>query len=237
MSPGVSDDDRQWASCDPFRGVEVVVLEKRDGECTTLKPDDFHARSPDSSYHPTQSWVKRLYQYIRHDIPEGWRICGENMQARHTIPYTREQTNALSRGYFEVFSIWNADGDALSWDETVEWCQMLGLPTVPVLDRGLWDREWFESIVNRLDPARQEGVVVRRADAFHESQFRQSIAKWVSSNFKAALRASDEHWKFGHGECATNDVDITYHSVEGLVEAIRHDRLDPVPNRDVLDTQ
>jgi hypothetical protein len=35
-----------------------------------------------------------------------------------------------------VFSIWN-EQNALSWDETVEWAELLGLFTVPVLWRGI----------------------------------------------------------------------------------------------------
>ena len=40
-----------------------------------------------------------------------------------------------------LFSVWNELNVCLSWDETEEWAQRLGLVTVPVLYRGIWDED------------------------------------------------------------------------------------------------
>src|SRR3546814_9804484 len=44
-------------------------------------------------------WVKQFRSGIAADIPEGWRVCGENLFAKHSIHYTALPT------YFMGFSI------------------------------------------------------------------------------------------------------------------------------------
>lgn len=86
-SPGASGDDVRTGDLSGLRGLEVVVTEKLDGENTTLYQDGLHARSLDSAHHPSRTWVKALQGRIGPSIPAGWRICGENLYARHSIPY------------------------------------------------------------------------------------------------------------------------------------------------------
>jgi RNA ligase len=84
-SEGIQDDDRTLESLDAFAGRRVVVTEKMDGENTSLYRDHLHARSLDGRHHPSRNWVKQFWSRLRADIPEGWRICGENLYARHSI--------------------------------------------------------------------------------------------------------------------------------------------------------
>lgn len=191
-SPGVADDDRVLNSLSQFEGREVVVLEKMDGENTTLYRDHIHARSLESAHHPSRTQVKRIHAAIAHDIPGGWRICGENMQARHSIGY------ADLPAYFLVFSIWNDQNRALSWDETLEWCRLLGLSPVPELYRGPWDADWMRAL--EIDTEVMEGYVVRLADGFAFEAFQDSVAKWV----RAGHVQTDDHWL--HGEMVENSV-------------------------------
>lgn len=188
-SPGVTSDDRILEDPDEvFGGVEVLVTEKLDGECTTMYTDYLHARSVDYAPHPSRDRVRALHGQVAHDIPEGWRICGENVYAVHSITYT-----ALP-SHFLVFSIWNARNVCLSWDETVLWAKLLGLQVVPVLYRGPWD----QVLVRKLDGERtsqlggdREGYVVRRVGDFHYRAFRQSVAKYVRKDHVQ----TDVHWK------------------------------------------
>ena len=113
-SPGASSDDVWIDTFALFEGSEVVITEKMDGENTTLYADHIHARSLDSRHHPSRSWVKGLHQSIAHLIPAGWRICGENLYARHSVGY-----EALP-SYFMVFSIWDEHNHCLGWEQTVE---------------------------------------------------------------------------------------------------------------------
>ena len=80
--------------------------------------DGFHARSLDTPAHPSRDWLWGIHRQIGHDIPEGWRVCGENLYAKHSIAY-RNLT-----AHFLVFGIWNEKAEALSWKDTLEWAQL-----------------------------------------------------------------------------------------------------------------
>ena len=182
-SPGVSEDDIRVIDTKHFEGEEIVVTEKMDGENTTLYPDHLHARSIDSTHHPSRTQIKRIHGQIAHDIPKGWRICGENLQACHSIHYS----NLLD--YFYVFSIWDENNMALSWEDTIFWCALLKLQEVPTL---LGPCRWNENKVKTftLNEEKQEGYVVRLARSFPFNQFNKSTAKYVRANHVT----TDDHW-------------------------------------------
>lgn len=183
-SPGATADDVSLRETSRFEGKEIVVTEKMDGENTTIYRDHVHARSVDSVHHASRSWVKALQGRLAAHIPAGFRISGENLFAVHSLRYERLPS------YFLVFAIWDADNRALSWDETVEWAQMLELDVVPVLYRGTWDEAKVRALTASLDPNTQEGLVVRVADAFGFDAFGASVAKWVRPNHVT----TDDHW-------------------------------------------
>lgn len=181
-SPGATEDDIHKTDFPELKGKWVVVLEKMDGENTTMYRDHIHARSIDSGYHQSRTWVTNLWGAIKHEIPEGWRICGENLQAAHSIKYENLPS------YFMVFSIWNEKNECLSWKETVEWCELLGLNTVPVLARMV-----YCVVYPVIDPETQEGYVIRLADGFHYDDFTKYVGKYVRENH---IQTS-EHWRNG----------------------------------------
>lgn len=181
-----TDDDKILRTVDHFEGKEVVVTEKLDGENTTLYRNHIHARSLDSKDHASRHWVKMLHGTISFHIPEGWRICGENVYALHSIYYEHLTS------YFYVFSIWNENNECLSWDETVEWAELLGLETAPVLYRGIWSEETVKSCYTKQSVfgGEQEGYVVRLTERFSYEDFKQSAAKFVRKNHVQ----TDQHW-------------------------------------------
>ena len=185
-SPGASGDDVWVDTLGCFDGREVVVTEKMDGENTTMYRDHVHARSIDSRHHPSRSWVKGLHQQIAHLIPRGWRVCGENLYARHSIAYERLPS------YFMAFSIWGDEDRALSWEQTVEWAALLGVELVPELWRGRWDEGALRALAEELDTEAHEGYVVRLAQSFGREDFPRSVAKWV----RAEHVTTEEHWMF-----------------------------------------
>jgi len=145
-----------------------------DGENSSLYRETMHARSLTSSYHESRTWLKRLWGSIKQDIPAGWRICGENLYAKHSIAY-----NELST-YFMVFSIWDEHNVCLDWESTVQYSNMLGLQTVPVLWEGVWDEDAIKNCWNAQNNNQDsEGYVVRLRDAFHYNDFSLSLAKYV----------------------------------------------------------
>ena len=194
-SPGITRDDRVLTSMDQFVGKKVVVSEKLDGENTTIYKNHIHARSLSSGDHPSRSWVKGLWGSISHSIPSGFRICGENLFAKHSITY-----EALP-SYFLVFSIWNDKNVCLSWEETVEWCELLGLHHVPVLYEGAYDEDAVRASWQPLMGGKEsEGYVVRLRDAFAYEDFRECVAKMVRKNHVQ----TDSHWM--HTEVVQNKL-------------------------------
>lgn len=190
-----SSDDVWWDDTTLFEGKEVVVTEKLDGECTSIYPDGhIHARSIDTRHHDSRSWVKRLAARISYDIPEGCRICGENVFAWHSIFYKELPT------YFFVYGIYDGNR-CLSWGEVEEMCELLDLQTVPVIYRGLWDEKKISEISTDDgafptfngpddDSCNAEGYVVRVADEFLHSEFRHKCAKYVRPHHVQ----TDQNW-------------------------------------------
>jgi predicted kinase len=181
-SPGATSDDLRVTDLSGLRGREVVVTEKLDGENTTLYADGLHARSLDSAHHPSRTWVKALQARVGPSIPEGWRVCGENMFARHSLAYEDLES------WFYGFSVWDAEGRCLDWDRTVRFLRGLGVPVPRVLWRGEFDERALRAL--RLDLGRQEGYVVRVADGFGAAEFGARVAKWV----RAGHVRTDTHW-------------------------------------------
>lgn len=182
-SPGMNRDDRMMSDVKIFEGQEVMICEKLDGENTTMYPDYIHARSLDSTSHPSRSWVKNLWGQLGYNIPQTWRVCGENMYAKHAIHYTNAQGNALDT-LFYMFSIWDDRNVCLSWKETEEWASLLGFTLVPVLYKGIWDMNVIEELNKRMvaNPDTIEGYVVRLAREYHYSEFRAVCGKYVRKN-------------------------------------------------------
>jgi hypothetical protein len=192
-SPGMNRDDRMMKTTDIFTGKRVMICEKLDGENTSMYPDRVHARSLDTDSHPSRNWVKNLWAQKGYEIPQGWRVCGENMYQKHAIHYTKEKGNALST-YFYMFSIWNEKNYCLSWDETVEWAELLGFTLVPVFYDGIWDMNVIAELNKRMEanPDTIEGYVVRLAREYHYSEFRNICGKYVRKNH---VNNNHGHWK------------------------------------------
>ena len=181
-SPGATHDDIKQANFDHFKGKTVVVTEKMDGENTTIYSDYSHARSIDSRFHPSRTWVKALQAKIGYKIPQGYRICGENLFAQHSISYQELAS------YFMAFSLWNNKNECLSWDESKIFFSKLELVHPTELYIGPWCEQTIKNIT--LDTRTQEGYVVRTIEGFHYDSFNQHVAKFVRSNHVT----TDKHW-------------------------------------------
>ena len=184
-SAGVTDDDRIVRSLSGFEGRRVIVSEKMDGENTTLYRTGLHARSVDSAHHPSRDWVKSFHAGICADIPSGWRVCGENLFARHSIAYTGLQS------YFVGFSIWDERNVCLAWDETLDWFELLGVVPVSVLHDGLYEERALRGLHQPARGANEcEGWVMRVAEAFSYEAFGSNVAKFV----RAGHVQTSKHW-------------------------------------------
>ena len=183
-SQNLQNDDRRHEDISFLLNKRLVVTLKMDGENTTMYNYNIHARSLSSGHHPSRSFVKSLHGQIAHDIPGGFRICGENLYAKHSIHYEH------LKSYFLVFSIWNDNNIALSWDETKEYSALLGLETVPELCSGVYKtveelKESVEAAFKKYQEQSKdevEGYVIRLADRIHYKDFRKAVAKSVRKN-------------------------------------------------------
>jgi len=189
-SPGAGRGDRTLPSNEALEGRQVVATVKMDGENTSVYRDHAHARSLDSGRHESRWPVWDLQARIGHEIPEGWRVCGENLYARHTIHY-----RALP-AWFLGFSVWDDGNVCLGWDDTLEWLALLGVEPVPAVYEGVWDEAAvLASLPDECCGGPCEGLVVRVRDAFHYSRFRSSVAKWVAAEFRRELEADPGHFR------------------------------------------
>lgn len=203
-SLGYASDDKVLKSTQLFENKNVVVSEKLDGENATIYSDGYsHARSMDSKHHASRSWLKGLASQLENQIPQNWRVCGENLYAFHSIFYLDLPS------YFLVFGVYDDNNFCLPWKETVEFCQILDLHTVPVIYEGIWDEDkiknaWkgkgayptFETkeenptFPKDFTPCSAEGYVARLANSFHYDKFEESVAKMVRENHVQ----TNEHW-------------------------------------------
>ncbi len=103
------------------------------------------------------------------------RVCGENMQACHSIYYTGLPS------YFMIFNIWE-DNVCLSYEDTAMWVQefqtLAPLAFVPVFYHGPFDIDLITKTFysNYKD---HEGFVVRPTDAFNAIDFSTHCGKLV----------------------------------------------------------
>lgn len=185
-SESITDDDKIIKNLKMFYNTRVIVSIKMDGENSTLYQDYFHARSLDSNSHPSQNWVKNFWSSINSNIPNGWRICGENLFAKHSIHY-----NNL-KSYFYGFSIWNDHNECLSWDDTLIWFELLNITPVPVIYDDIFDETKIKDLWKNYNPENNEGYVIRIADSFDYEDFKKCVAKYVRKNHVQ----TDEHWKY-----------------------------------------
>jgi len=186
-SPGVNDDDRVISDLSFFQGKRVIATKKMDGENTTMYCDHIHARSIDSRGGEDRAWVKQFWASIAHDIPQDWRICGENLWAEHSIHYSDLQS------YFLGFSMWNERNVCLSWDDTLQYFDLLGITPVSVIYDGIWDESKIRELEKTLSWETDEGYVLRVADSFTYAEFRKAIAKYVRKGHVQTTK----HWRAG----------------------------------------
>lgn len=182
-----SKDDKIIKSLDNFKGKEVVVTLKMDGENFTGYSDYCHARSLEPLFGEDRGIAKSIWASIAHEIPIGWRFCAENMYAKHSIEYEDLES------YLLVFSFWDDQNICLSWDDTIEYCRLLNLHTVPVIYRGIWDEKEIQKIFEEnYDEETNEGYVVRLSSEFSFDDFKNCVAKYVRKNH---VQPNIKHWR------------------------------------------
>jgi hypothetical protein len=179
--------DRKHLNDNHFINKHVTVSIKMDGENSSIYNHKIHARSLDSLIDDEdRRWLDYLRMCkISGNLPDTYRICGENLYYKHTVPY-----NNL-KSYFYVFSIWN-DNVCLSIEETKEWCFLLELEMVPIIYSGIYNKEEILKAYYEYSKIEEtEGYVIRLSDSFDIKDFNFSLNKFVNKSFVLP----PEHWR------------------------------------------
>ena len=193
-SPGISDDDRMHTSTEQWHGKQIVVGVKMDGENTSMYADHIHARSVNSGGHPSRDRIKAMWAQFCGDIPSGWRVCAENVFAKHSIHYT-DLTS-----YLIGFGIWTDKNICLNWDQTLEWFELLGIEPNKTLYEGIYDEQLIKDLANQLDFEKDEGYVMRIRDSFHYSEYQKYVGKFV----RPTHVQTTQHWL--HGQAVVPNI-------------------------------
>ena len=194
--PGTTSDDKKLSGnwFDNYRGKEIVITEKLDGENNAINHYDVFARSHGA---PTRSpWTRNIWDndgilwQIKDKLSEYETVYGENLFGEHSIKYDK-----LSN-YWHIFAV--TDGEEwYSWDYVCIIADILKQPHVPVLWRGVIEsEEQLHGLIDKFmsEPStygpEKEGVVIRLASEFPFEDFSKCVCKWVRPNHVQ----TDEHW-------------------------------------------
>lgn len=197
FSPGTTSDDRIASDTSPLTtGRRIVITEKLDGENTCLNARGVFARSHGApTRNPWASYLMPLHAQLKNALGS-LELFGESVYAVHSICYGNLES------YFYLFAI--RDGARwLSWEEVTEYAQMIDVPTVPLLYDGSLRPEDLRPCVevlvagtsrksarSPLPPSPIEGIVVRVAETFDDTDFSERVFKWVR---KGHVQTS-QHW-------------------------------------------
>mgnify|MGYP005852902219 CR=1 FL=1 len=181
--------DRKHSTANHFIGKTVVVSIKLDGENTSIYNDFIHARSTNSDLDSEdRRWIDALrVAKIQNELPSTYRICGENLFYQHTCKYNNLQS------LFYIFSIWD-NNICLSWEDTKEWCDKLGVEHVSIIYQGIYDEKIIEQSFKKYCEETEndvEGFVVRVKDSFDIKDFKFSLNKFVRKSFQIG----SSHWR------------------------------------------
>lgn len=152
---------------------EVIATEKMDGTNIRMTRDGYYTRNNSPA---SNKWAYPLINYhhnIRHTIPSGVTILGEFMFHRKHISYD---------GLPSIYMMFGAvDGNrVMSWEETEELSQLVGIPLVRVMKRGKPNdviRDCKSIVDNKI-----EGFVIRPSESFMVEDYGNVVAKFVGGH-------------------------------------------------------
>lgn len=198
-SPGGTNDDKRATDVSRLIDSPIVITEKMDGSNTSLEAEGCFARTHSGApTHSSFNGLKALHASNKYIITPKTQLFGEWCFAKHSIEY-----NELP-SYFLLFGTRYIDNDGEgqhrwgAWTDVESWAGDLGISTVPLLYTGKVSSEKeLKQLTENLmiQPSAcggiREGVVVRIASSFTDSDFPSCVMKCVRANHVQ----TDEHWK------------------------------------------
>ena len=175
-----------------FVGVPVVVTEKLDGSNTLLHARKVYGRS--LSTPSNAKWMAMVKKHHAWKVTEpDVHLYGEDIYGVHSIAYGPVPEDRT----FYAFALRDGDGAFAPFARLETYAEQHGIPVVPVLFRGYFRsvaeiRAFVERAHGECSElgGEREGVVLRLARGFPESEFQGSVCKSV----RAEHVQSDEHW-------------------------------------------
>ena len=186
-SQKLTSDDKKIKDEFIFENKNVIVLEKMDGENTSIEKNKVWARSLNSNANDEgRRWIDRIRLLQQDFLSNNYRICGENMFYKHTINYTELETA------FYAFSIWTGE-ICHSWDITKSFLDEIGLKHPKIIYEGIYDKDKIMKSYQDIKNQREiEGFVVRDKDGFNLLQFPDYVVKFVDKDF--IIDTTEKHW-------------------------------------------
>ncbi len=169
-----------------------MITEKLDGSNILLHGGDVYGRSVSA---PTeQKWMAMVKKHHVWKITEpDIYLYGEDIYGVHSIIYNAVPENQT----FRAFSLRDGTGNFCSFAEMSDYAIRKSIPVVPVLFEGIFDSVAdARSFIDKAheEPSalggEREGIVMRLANGFAESEFPLNVCKSVRvGHVKKA-----EHW-------------------------------------------
>lgn len=188
-SEEIHSDDKVIKDISNLLSKPLMASIKMDGSNVGISFETISSRSGMKPDHPSFDLLKQKYATIKYDIPKGIVIYGEWLYAKHSISYDNLDD------YLMVFAI--LDNDTwLSWKDVEEYCGLLGLNTVQVINKNFTVRteEELREITTKFAHISikqgHEGIVVRNINSFKD--FQSNTAKFVRKGHVQ----TDKHWMF-----------------------------------------
>jgi hypothetical protein len=196
-------DEAGYAKVENLLDKPLVVTIKLDGSNSFWSSKKVCARNGHDAPHKSFDLAKSLHSRVQHLIPVNIQVFGEWLYALHSIHY---KDDLALDSLFQIFGVYRTDQEMwLSWDETMEWAERLGYPTVPVvkyytfLKPWVLEKELCELGWNLIKKG-HEGFVARSIYPYHYGQFTQNLGKFVRPNHVTTTT----HW--AEGPIVKNEV-------------------------------
>lgn len=191
-SPVIGRGERVHSEPGRFVGQAVVATEKLDGGNTLLHEGKVYARSV--SVPSEAKWMAMVKKHHAWKVREpDVYLYGEDIYGVHSIEYDPVD----ERETFYAFALRDGEGAFASFPDLEAYAASKDIPLVPVLFRGRFAsvREVREFLNHaHREPSAlggpREGIVLRLAREFPESEFVGSVCKSV----RAGHVQSEEHW-------------------------------------------
>lgn len=196
FSPGATNDDKIAKDSSCLLNIPIIISEKMDGSNASLEFEGCFARThAGAPTHASFDGLKVLHATIKYKIPCGKQFFGEWCFAKHSIEYSGLP------GYFMLFGVRHISPFPMQWepwDDVEMWAEEFGVPTVPILFKGILGNEKELCMLVENLMAQQstcggirEGVVIRWQQGFSDENFSNCVQKCVRKNHVQ----TENHWK------------------------------------------